>query len=78
MSAYDFMMLSKIEQLQAISDKGKFITVKSGLGNYYELYSLGLFFIEIEKEFFTNKILKFSIFSSGTKLDKYAGEINIY
>ncbi|MFT5738640.1 MAG: hypothetical protein ACI9SG_002999 [Maribacter sp.] len=41
----------------------------------FKLYALGLFFIEKELELNTDKVLDISIFVSGNKLNKYAGEV---
>jgi hypothetical protein len=75
MGTYEFLMFSREEQLEALADKSQLIMSKDGHGSYFELYALGLFFVEIEKEFFSDKILEVSIFTTGTKLDKYAGEL---
>ncbi|MDE3744084.1 hypothetical protein [Maribacter polysaccharolyticus] len=69
------MMLSQKEQIQTITAKSDFITTKYEHGVYFELYAIGLFFVEIEKEYSTKKILNVSIFATGRKLDRYAGEL---
>ena len=68
-------MLSDKEQKMVIANESQFIMRKDGPNSYFKLYALGLFFVEVEKEFITEEILNIGIFVSGNKLDKYAGEL---
>lgn len=78
MKLHDFMMLPYLEQCKAIVTKTEFVTSIDDLGVTYELYALGSMFIELEREFFTRKILGQSIFRRGTKLEKYWGSIESF
>ena len=70
---YEFMMLSEIQQYAMIAFRADFVTSINGMGSSYHLYALGTMFIELEREFFTEKIIGKSIFKRGAKLEKYLG-----
>lgn len=68
---YEFMLLSEIQQYAMIAFRADFVTSLNGMGSSYHLYALGTMFIELEREFFTEKIIGKSIFKRGAKLEKY-------
>jgi len=78
MKLHDFMLLPLLKQCDVIVNQTEFVTALDGQGKSYELYALGSMFIELEREFFTRKIIGQSIFKKGAKLEKYWGNIESF
>lgn len=71
MNLYDYLMLKERKQITTLIDKGTHIMTLDNGGSFFELYSLSIFFVELEYEKFTNILVGRSIFQSGVDLDKY-------
>lgn len=77
MTLYDFMMLDLKEQAVQLFENSIMVATLDEKEEYYELYSLGLIFIEIKRSKKTDKILETAIFKSGNQLEKYLGDLGI-
>lgn len=64
-------MLKEYGQIITLLDKGKHVTTLNNGGTFYVLYSLSVFFVELEYEKWTNKIIGRAIFQSGLQMEKY-------
>ena len=71
MSLYDYLMLKEHKQIIALITKGELVSLLNNGGTYYKLYSLSTFFVQIEFEKWTDKIVDRAIFQSGIQLEKY-------
>lgn len=77
MGLYEYKMLSDEKQWNELWDNGKFLTHHVNEQRKLSLYALHAFFVEVELNASTNKILGKGEFVSGHSLDKYAGSIDI-
>ena len=77
MTLYDYFMLKEHKQVIALLDKGKHIATLNNGGTYYELYSLSTFFVELEYEKWTKKLVGRAIFQSGLQMEKYLPDSQI-
>ncbi|WP_034917856.1 hypothetical protein [Gillisia sp. CAL575] len=71
-SLYEFLALSDKEQYELAFNKGNYLDTLSKGSTRYVLYSLDLFFVEIEYNSLNNKIVNKRSFVSGELLDKYS------
>lgn len=72
LSLYEFKLLSDHDQYDLVFTKGEFITNREEGSSRYVLYALSRFFIEIEYDVVSNKIVGKRSFVSGKLLDKYS------
>lgn len=70
-------MLSEEEQWQNLWEKGQFITNLKFINKKFSLYALHKFFVEVELDPTTDKILRKTHFKTGHAMDKYSGNINL-
>ena len=75
MGLYEYMMLSEEEQWNVLWDKGKYLTSLKFIDKKFSLYALFMFFVEVELDPVTDKIVCKSHFTEGKSLEKYAGDI---
>ncbi|WP_405247847.1 hypothetical protein [Cellulophaga sp. Asnod2-G02] len=75
MGLYEYMMLDETEQWNVLWDKGIYLTHYLGNNEKCNLYALGDFFVEVELNHKTEKIVGKSHFKAGHLLDKYSGNI---
>ncbi|WP_405399320.1 hypothetical protein [Maribacter sp. Asnod2-G09] len=71
------MMLTDEKQWTDLWENGTFLTHHIELKEKFSLYALYDFFIEVELDFKTNKIIGKGHFKAGETLDRYAGNIDI-
>lgn len=71
MTLYDYFMLNERKQVIMLADKGELIATLNNGGTFYQLYSLSVFFVELEYEKWTNKLVGRAIFQSGLQMEKY-------
>ncbi len=69
---YQFKLLSDQEQYDLVFNKGQFLTYRLKLNSRFALYALNKFFVEIEYDVRSNKIVNKVSFISGEKLDLYS------
>ena len=77
MSYYEYLILSELDQWNELWANGQFITNRKYLNRKFSLYALFDFFVEIELDTKTNKILHKIHFKTGEILNKYSGNIDI-
>lgn len=70
-------MLSEEEQWNDLWHNGTFLIHHIGPKKKYSLYALYAFFVEVELDPKTNKIIAKGHFKTGETLDRYAGSIDI-
>ncbi len=78
MGLYEYMMLTEEEQWNNLWKNGAFLTHHIEPKKKFSLYALYAFFVEVELDVKTNKIIGKGCFETGTALDRYAGSIDIY
>lgn len=81
MGLYEYKMLEKKKQWKELWNNGKFIARYIDEGIKLSLYALHVFFVEVELNVATNKIIGKGEFVCGHSLDKYSGGfdvINLY
>lgn len=71
MNLYDYLMLKEQKQISTLIDKGRHVMTLDNGATFFQLYSLSIFFVELEYEKWTNRLVGRAIFQSGTDLDKY-------
>ena len=77
MGLYEYMILSEEEQWNDLWQNGIFLTNFKAIDCKFSLYALYDFFVEVELDPITDKIVSKGHFKSGHSLDKYAGSIDI-
>ncbi|WP_036153876.1 hypothetical protein [Maribacter forsetii] len=77
MGLYEYMMLSDTNQWNDLWQNGTFLTHHIGPKQKFSLYALYDFFVEVELDVNTNKIVAKGHFKTGETLDRYAGSIDI-
>lgn len=77
MGLYEYMMLSEIAQWSDLWENGQFLTNRKYRYKKYSLYALHDFFVEVELDPFTDKILIKRHFKTGETMNKYIGSIDI-
>lgn len=75
MKLYEFLVLSDALQFQAVWDLGVFIDSVISGKIYYNLYSVGDFYVEVHYDAFTNAIIDKLAFRQGKHLDKYLADL---
>jgi hypothetical protein len=76
MGLYDYMMLDEAEQWKVLWDKGTYLTHYLEANEKCNLYALFDFFVEVELDPKTDKIVGKEHFKDGHLLDKYSGRID--
>jgi len=71
MTLYDYLMLKERKQIITLLHEGQHIMTLDNGATVFELFSLSIFFVELEYEKFTKKLVGRAIFQSGTDLEKY-------
>lgn len=72
MTFYDFKLLPEQEQYRILFNNGDFITYRLESKARFALYALARFFVEVEYNPKSNRIVNIVSFMSGKKLDKYS------
>lgn len=73
MTLYEFKLLPEEEQYRILFNEGDFITYKLETNSIFALYALDRFFVEVEYNTKSNRIVKVVSFVMGEKLDLYSG-----
>jgi len=71
MTLYDYLMLNERNQISTLIHSGQRIMTLDNGATFFELYSVSIFFVELEYEKWTNTLVGRAIFQSGTDFDKY-------
>lgn len=71
MTMYDYLMLKEHDQVMALASRAKFVSAFEDSTTKFCLYSLSIFFIELQQDKQTKKMIARNIFQSGTQLEKY-------
>ncbi|WP_034894550.1 hypothetical protein [Gillisia sp. Hel_I_29] len=71
-SLYEFKLLADHDQFDLIFKEGIFLTYRLKLNSRFTLYALYRFFVEIEYDVKSNKIVNKVSLISGEKLDLYS------
>lgn len=71
------MILTEDEQWNDLWQNGTFLTHHIEPNKKFSLYALYDFFVEVELDVITNKIVAKGHFKTGETLDRYAGSIDI-
>ena len=77
MGLYEYMMLSDRDQWSHLWANGTFLTLHINKGGKFSLYALYDFFVEVELDPVTTKIIGKTHFKTGETLDRYSGSIDI-
>ena len=77
MTLYDYLMLTEKVQTVTLARKGEHVATVDNGGTFYELYSLSVFFVELEYEKWTKKLVGRAIFQSGLQMEKYLPDTKI-
>lgn len=72
MTLYEFKLLPEQEQYRKLFNEGEFITYRLGPNARFALYALEKFFVEVEYDSKSNKIVKNVSFVNGQKLELYS------
>lgn len=72
LTLYEFRRLPEQEQYKITFNYGTFIDYLERKNKKLVLYAVDLFFVELEYNTTTNKILKLTTFKTGKKLFKYS------
>lgn len=73
MKIYEFLILSDEQQYQTVWDKGTHVGTAYKNGLTCQLYSVGDFYVEVQYNPGTNKIVGKLPFKQGAHLDAYIG-----
>jgi len=68
---YEYFMLKEHDQVMLLADKGEYVATYDNGGTKFVLYSLSTFFLELEQDKATKKLVGRRIFQSGLQLEKY-------
>ncbi len=71
MTLDDYLMLNEHNQISTLIHSGQRIMTLDNGATFFELYSVSIFFVELEYEKWTNTLVGRAIFQSGTDFDKY-------
>lgn len=71
MTMYEYFMLKEHDQVMVLADKGEYVATYDNGGTKFVLYSLSTFFLELEQDKTTQKLVGRQIFQSGAQLEKY-------
>ncbi|MDF4204032.1 hypothetical protein PXD56_13750 [Maribacter sp. SA7] len=77
MGLYEYMMLPETDQWNNLWENSTYLTNHTTSKRKYNLYALYAFFVEVEYDPKTNKILGKGHFKTGEALDRYSGSIDI-
>lgn len=71
MKIYEFLILNDELQYQMVWDKGVFTEQVISSTIVYQLYTINDFYVEIQYEHVSNKIIRKQVFKQGVHLEKY-------
>jgi len=71
MKIYDYFMMNSHSQAINLAIKGVFVAKIDEGKTFKQLYSLSEFFVELEQDKSTKKLVGRAIFQSGSQLEKY-------
>ncbi|QLG46030.1 hypothetical protein [Costertonia aggregata] len=77
MGLYEYKLLDDTEQWNLLWDKGTFLIHCIEVDKKYSLYALYNFFVEVELDNETSRIIAKKHFKTGGTLDKYSGNVDI-
>ncbi len=77
MTLYEYKMLSEEEQWNTLWDKGEFLTNLKLINKSFSLYAIDKFFVEVELDPLTDKIIGKKVFKHGHCMEKYSGDFGI-
>ena len=77
MTLYEYFMLEERKQVTILVNKGEHVSTLDNGGSFYELYSLSVFFVELEYEKWTKRLVGRAIFQSGMQMEKYLPDTQI-
>ena len=77
MTLYEYMLLSQTDQWDDLWKNGEFIISINAIDSKYSLYALYGFFVEVELNSKSDKIIGKKHFKHGQLMDKYSGSIDI-
>ena len=75
MGLYEYKILSEDEQWNTLWDKGKFLTNLKLIDKSFSLYAIDKFFVEVELDQLTDKIIGKKVFMHGHCMEKYSGDL---
>ncbi len=75
MGLYEYKMLEEAKQWNVLWDKGTYLTHHIEPNEKFNLYALFDFFVEVQLDSKTDKIVCKKHFQTGQLLDKYSGSI---
>ena len=78
LTLYTFKLLSDHEQYDLVFTKGDFVTTREEGASRFALYALETFFVEVEYDVDSNKIVRKVSFNSGAKLNFYSNLDNFF
>jgi hypothetical protein len=68
---FDYLMLKEYKQITTLIGEGQRVAKLCDGGIYCALYSIRIFFVEVEYEKWTSKIVGRAIFQSGKQMEKH-------
>jgi len=71
MTLYEFILLDKNQQYEVTFKTGEFVDAHLETNKRFALYAVDMFFVELEYDVATNKIIKLISFIEGEKLNRY-------
>jgi len=71
MTLYEFILLDKTQQYEVTFQKGEFVDFHLENNKRFALYAVDMFFVELEYDIATNKIINLVSFLEGEKLNRY-------
>jgi len=74
MTLYEFNMLNDNDQYQTVWDNGAFIDSVTSEGFKMVLYAIDKFFVEVQYDSESNRIIGLKTFKHGHLMDKYSGD----
>ncbi len=77
MTMYDYLMLKEHDQVIIFANKREYVATYNNGRTDFVLYSLSTFFIELEQDLKTKKMIERQIFQSGAQLDKYIPDCSV-
>lgn len=72
MGIYEYNILPEDEQWNTFWDKGEFLTNLKLIDKAFSLYAIDKFFVEVELDPLTDKIIGKGVFKCGDALDRYS------
>ncbi len=72
MTLYEFILLDKSQQYEVTFQKGEFVDAHIETNKRFALYAVDMFFVELEYDVRSNKIVNLVSFLEGEKLNRYS------